>query len=225
VTGQRGARGFTLVEVLVALFILAILTGMAFRGVDAIARAKDHALAATDRTLKLNNGMSQFEYDASQIVNTQVVDPLSFDGATLRLTRRTPDGLQLVLWTLQAHRWQRWASAPFTHVPQLQEAWLRSQQWESISGNAITVLDDVGVFQVYTYCPGDGWGNVQSSCSGGANANGGGAPSPGGGASAPAGGGGAPNRGAGAGNFPTGIRIQIGLPEGNLVRERELPAL
>ena len=129
---------------LVALFILAILTGMAFRGVEAIARSKDRALAATDHTLKLNTGMSQFEYDASQIVNTQVVDPISFDGATLRLTRRTADGMQLVLWTLQGHRWQRWASAPMTHVPQLQEAWLRSQQWESIAGNAITVLEDVG---------------------------------------------------------------------------------
>jgi general secretion pathway protein J len=208
------ARGFTLVEVLVALFILAILTGMAFRGVDAIARAKDHALAATDHTLKLNTGMSQFEYDASQIVNTEIVDPISFDGATLRLTRRTPDGLQLVLWTLQAHRWQRWASAPLTHVPQLQEAWLRSQQWESIAGNAITVLDDVSAFQVYTYCIGSGWGNVQSTCTNGQQPPN--QPPP----QTPP-----PQRNTGAGNFPTGIRIQVSLPEGNLVRERELPAL
>jgi len=213
---MKRARGFTLVEVLVALFILAILTGMAFRGVDAIVRAKDRALAATDHTLKLNTGMSQFEYDASQIVNTQIVDPIGFDGATLRLTRRAPDGLQLVLWTLQGHRWQRWASAPLTRVSQLQEAWLRSQQWDSIAGNAITVMDDVSTFQVYTYCTGDGWGNVQSSCSGAQQS-----PTQPPTTSPPP----TPARNAGAGNFPTGIRIQIGLPEGNLVRERELPAL
>jgi len=177
-TRQRAGRGFTLVEVLVALVILAVLSGMAFRGIDAIVHAKERALADTDRTLRLNNGMAQFEYDASQMVNTQVVDPIGFDGATLRLTRRTPDGLQLVLWTLQDHRWQRWASPPMTHVPQLQEAWLRSQQWETISGSAVTVLDKVDAFQVYTYCLGGGWGNVQSTCGGGGGGDPSSAPPP-----------------------------------------------
>jgi len=236
-TRQRAGSGFTLVEVLVALVILAVLSGMAFRGIDAIVHAKERALAETDRTLRLNNGMAQFEYDASQMVNTQVVDPIGFDGATLRLTRRTPDGLQLVLWTLQDHRWQRWASPPMTHVPQLQEAWLRSQQWETISGSAVTVLDKVDAFQVYTYCLGGGWGNVQSTCGGG----GGGDPSsappppppPSGGASGGGDGGGPPpghgggrnEGGASNGNFPTGIRIQLTVPEGTLTREKELPAL
>jgi general secretion pathway protein J len=217
----RRARGFTLVEVLVALFILAILSGMAFRGVDAIVRAKDRALAETDRTLKLNNGMSQFEYDVSQMVNTQVVDPIGFDGATLRLTRRTPDGMQLVLWTLQSHRWQRWASPPATHIPQLQDAWLRSQQWDSIAGSAVTVLDNVDTFQVHTYCA--GWGNVQSSC--GAANNPGNQPQP---PSPPSSGPSAPSpggHGGNAGDFPTGIQIQLALPEGTITRERELPTL
>lgn len=235
----RPARGFTLVEVLVALFILAILSGMAFRGVDAIVRAKDRALAESDRTLKVNTGMSQFEYDASQMVNTQVVDPIGFDGATLRITRRTPDGLQLVLWTLQEGRWQRWASPPMTRISQMQEAWLRSQQWNSISANAVTVLDHVDGFQVYTYCLGGGWGNVQSSCGAGGQPQQQqppqtpGAPNPPGpGASGAVGG----NNTGGNGNntlqpegrvadFPTGIRIQLALPEGQISREKELPAL
>ena len=237
----RAARGFTLVEVLVALFILAILSGMAFRGVDAIVRAKDRALAESDRTLKVNTGMSQFEYDASQMVNTQVVDPIGFDGATLRITRRTPAGLQLVLWTLQEGRWQRWASPPMTRISQMQEAWLRSQQWNSISANAVTVLDHVDAFQVYTYCLGGGWGNVQSSCGGGPPpsqqqpppSNNGTPPPPPGGASG-AGGGGPGGSGSGnnnvqppgqGGTFPTGIRIQLSLPEGQISREKELPAL
>ena len=146
--------GFTLVEVMVALLIMAILAAMAFRGIDALARAKDAALASTDRTLKLNTGMSQFEYDISQIVNSKVLpQPMMFDGATLRVARRTPDGIQLVLWTLQDRRWQRWASAPFTHMSDLTDAWMRSQQWDAISGNAVTVLENVDDFQVYVCNP------------------------------------------------------------------------
>jgi len=203
------------------------------------------------------------------------VDPATFDGATLRLTRRGVGGLQLVLWTLQDHRWQRWASAPMTHVAELQEAWLRSQQWGAISPNALAVLDDVQTFQVYSYCA-SGWGNFQSSCGtsqtvdgsiqGGQNestggnintnasaTNGGANPSAapsnsvaagGGGTSTGAnanGSGGAGSLASGGGNgneatngsvvvnnvvtFPTGIRIQLGLKEGALSRERELPTL
>jgi len=236
----RAARGFTLVEVLVALFILAILSGMAFRGVDAIVRAKDRALAESDRTLKVNTGMAQFEYDTQQMVNTQVVDPIGFDGATLRITRRTPDGLQLVLWTLQEGRWQRWASPPMTRISQMQEAWLRSQQWNSISANAVTVLDHVDGFQVYTYCLGGGWGNVQSSCGAGGQPqqqpqNPGSPNPPAQPPSAPGAGnppGGNPNNNGSnaqqpgqSADFPTGIRIQLSLPEGQISREKELPAL
>ena len=207
---------------MVALLILAVLSGMAFRGVDAIVRAKDRALADTAHTLKLNTGMSQFEYDVSQMINTQVVDPFSYDGATLRLTRRTPAGMQLVLWTLQAHRWQRWASPPMTKVLDLQEAWLRSQQWDSIAGNAVTVIDKVDTFQVYAYC--GGWGNVQSTCNANTNTNANSAPPPPppppSVPSAPTGGG-----NHSSGQFPTGIRIQLGMSEGTLVRDKELPAL
>ncbi len=207
------AGGFTLVEVLVALFILAILAGMAFRGVDALVRAKDGAQAATNRTLKVNTGMSQFEYDMAQMVNTQVLDPAAFNGATLRITRRTPDGLQLVVWSLQDGRWQRWASASVTHVSELQDAWMRSQQWDSISGNAITVLDNVTAFNAYSYC--NGWGNFQSSCGNAAPT-----PPPPTGTVVPP-----PVKSSAGGDYPTGIRIQLTLQEGQITRERELPAL
>jgi general secretion pathway protein J len=202
--------GFTLVEVMVALVIMAILAAMAFRGVDAIVHAKDSAQASTDRTLKLNSGMSQFEYDMSQVINSKVLpQPVMFDGATLRVARRTPDGIQLVLWTLQDRRWQRWASPPYTHMSELTDAWMRSQQWTSISGNAVTVLENVDDFQVYACNPatiatsGCSWNNVQSTQ----------------GAAAP------PNSGANAIPVaqPNGIRILLKLPEGEITRERELP--
>jgi general secretion pathway protein J len=207
----RRATGFTLVEVMVALLIMAILAGLAFRGMEALTRAKDAALSSTDRTLKLNTGMSQFEYDISQVIDTKVLHPpIMFDGATLRLARRTPDGVQLVLWTLQDRRWQRWASGSFTHMSELSDAWLRSQQWDSISGGALTVLENVDDFQYYICNPnstatsGCSWNNGQSTA---------------GTATAPTVPGGPPVIVA----QPVGIRITLKTADGEITRERELP--
>jgi general secretion pathway protein J len=213
----RRSSGFTLVEVLVALVVMAILSAMAFRGIDAVMRAKDSALSATDRTLKMNTGMSQFEYDVTQIVDSKVLpQAVMFDGATLRVARRTPEGIQLVLWTLQDRRWQRWASGSFIHMSELTDAWMRSQQWDSISGNAVTVLDNVDSFQVYVCNPanlattGCSWNNVQSTQ---------GSNSP---ASPPVQPG-QPPQPAVASAQPNAIRITLKVANGELTREKELP--
>jgi len=209
--------GFTLVEVMVALVIMAVLSALAMRGMDALMRAKDAALASTDRTLKLNTGMSQFEYDMSMVVDSKVLPKaIMFDGATLRIARRTPQGIELVLWTLQDHRWQRWASAPVVHLSELTDAWMRSQQWGAISGAAITVLDNVDDFQVYVCnpaavnTPGCSWNNVQSTQGAGQNNP---PPCPPGQTCAP----------PPAPPQPNGIKIVLKVPEGEIMRERELP--
>jgi general secretion pathway protein J len=208
--------GFTLVEVMVALVIMAVLSALAMRGMDALMRAKDAALASTDRTLKLNTGMSQFEYDMSMVVDSKVLPKaIMFDGATLRVARRSPQGVQLVLWTLQDRRWQRWASAPVTHMSQLTDAWMRSQQWGAISDGAITVLENVDDFQVYVCNPaavnisGCSWNNVQST-QGAAQQQ----------QQCPPG---QPTCQPPAAPQPNGIRITLKVPEGEIMRERELP--
>ncbi len=236
---RRRQAGFTLVEVMVALLIMAILSAMAFRGIGAVARAKDAALSATDRTLKLNTGMSQFEYDVSQIIDSKVLPrAVMFDGATLRIARRTPDGVQLVLWSLQDRRWQRWASGSFIHISELTDAWMRSQQWDAIRGNAITVLDNVDSFQVYVCnpagigTPGCSWNNVQSTQGTGATVvvnggTGGSGLSAGGGGNGGTGGGGSGGGGPVVqqvqGVQPQAIRISLKVPEGEILREKELP--
>lgn len=46
-------RGFTLVEVMVALLIMAVIAGMGWQGISGMARARDIAGAASERTLRL----------------------------------------------------------------------------------------------------------------------------------------------------------------------------
>ena len=208
---RRRARGFTLVEVMVALLIMAILAALAFRGIDALVRSKDAALSSTDRTLRLNTGMSQFDYDISQVVDSKVLpQALMWDGATLRFARRTPDGIQLVVWTLQNRRWQRWASGSFIHMTELTDAWMRTQQWDSISAGAVTVLTDVDTFDFIVCNPG---GQTATGCSwnnAGSTRGGVVAPPP-------------PGASAVAPVPPTGVRITLRMADGELMRERELP--
>jgi general secretion pathway protein J len=246
-TARRPAPrgGFTLVEVMIALVIMAVLAGMAWRGVDGLMRLKDSAAATNDRTLRLATGMSQFEYDMSMLVDTNALASLAFDGNNLRLTRRHPDGVQLVMWTRQDSQWQRWASAPVTHVADLQEAWLRSQQWSAIQPEAVAIVPDVTQFQVYLY-RGNGWSNAQSSndvttvpaVPAAPPASGASSPS----LTPPVGGGPPPvktgDESTGGGPSPqqqqqqrarqltvapTGIRIVLTLPAGDITREQMLP--
>ena len=48
------ARGFTLVEVLVALVVMSILAGLSWQGVDAMVRSRDAVGATAERGLRLD---------------------------------------------------------------------------------------------------------------------------------------------------------------------------
>ena len=66
------------------------------------------------------------------------------------------------MWTLQGTTWYRWAAPPVTRIQDLQDWWIRSQQWTAIQGDALKMLEDVGSQQVYFY-RGNAWGNAQST--------------------------------------------------------------
>ena len=56
-------RGFTLVELLVALTILALISVLSWRGMDGVIRARDAATAMQDRTLEINASLEQLAID------------------------------------------------------------------------------------------------------------------------------------------------------------------
>ena len=195
---MRTRRGFTLVEVLVAMVIMAIMAMMAWQGVDGIVRARDSSQERLERTLRLNTVIAQWDQDLASIQETGVVPAaLAFDGATVRLTRRTPDGVQLVAWTLRPigdnlSAWDRWAGPSVTTSGELLDSWMRSLQLQGNEAGGVRTLTGLSGWQVYFY-QGNAWGNGQSTL---------GVSAPSGGASA-------------AAPLPDGVRVVLSFAPGS----------
>ena len=156
------SRGFTLVEVLVALVIMAILSAMAWQGLEGVLRARDASRDSIDRTTRMATVLTHWEQDLQAVHDTGVVPPRTFDGQTLRLTRRVDDGVVLGAWAVRNGLWQRWAGATVQRVGLLQQAWLASQQVLGNEPGQLTVAEGATEWQLYFYV-GNAWANAQST--------------------------------------------------------------
>ena len=157
------SRGFTLVEVLVALVVLALIAGMAWRGVDSIVRTRDISQRQLEQTLRLNTVIGQWETDLGAVQDSGAVPALQFDGATLRLTRGAAGGMQVVAWSLRPDPaggpWLRWAGPVVTQSAALQQSWLVSQQLQGNEPGQLRALEGLGEWQLY-YFQGNAWSNL-----------------------------------------------------------------
>lgn len=154
--------GFTLVEVLVALLIMAIVAALSWQGIDAIVRSRDISSQRLEQQLRLQSVIAQWEADLAEIQDSGIVPALQFDGASLRLTRRQAAGLQLVVWSLRGDSWTRWAGPAVTRGADLREAWLQSQQLLGNEAEQLRALSGIANWQLY-YWRGNAWTNAQSS--------------------------------------------------------------
>jgi general secretion pathway protein J len=159
---SRRGLGFTLVEVLVALMIMAVLSTLAWRGIDGIVRARDISQAQLERSLRLNTVMAQWDQDLAALFDTPAVPSLSFDGSSLRLVRRAAEGVQLVAWSREGTQWLRWAGPVVNRVAELQDSWMRSQQLLGNDRGQLVVLEGVTDLQIQFFRE-NGWSNPQSS--------------------------------------------------------------
>lgn len=216
--GRRGS-GFTLVEVLVALLLMAVMSGIAWRGLDGMLRARELTQGAIERSATLQTALAQWEVDLEQLQPSGLVGPpLAFDGASLRFTRRHPQGLQVVVWMLDQGQWCRWASAPVNGLAALRQAWERSEQPLVLASERLTVLSGVSDWQLYYFWD-NAWANAQSTGDDAPVRKDPQAPAPpappsppASGASAPAG---APPPQAGEPSLPRGVRLQLQFGQGS----------
>lgn len=173
------ARGFTLVEMLVGLALLAVLALVSWRGVDALMATESRSRERTDAVARLQTSLAQWRTDLDAAVPTGVVSVLAFDGRVLRLTRSDagsqPGTVRVVGWarrvgtTGNTGQWQRWQSAPLATQQAVRQAWDDAARWASVGnagsaaqeGLAVT-LAPLANWQLY-YFRNNSWSNPLSS--------------------------------------------------------------
>ena len=186
-----GARGFTLIEVMVALTIMAVLAALSWQVIDSMVRAQQNTRSHTDDVLALQAALTQWRTDLDAQVGLPDMGamlpdqslqrepvPIDWDGRSLRLTRHASlgdgAGVQVVAWARRGDGWWvRWASPPLQTVGQWRQSWQQAQQWgQSAGADARSVaLLPIGEWAVYYY-RNDAWTNAQSSAGTGVDSGG-----------------------------------------------------
>lgn len=112
-------QGFTLIEVMVAIMLMALVSVIAWRGLDSVTRADQHLQTSTEQTEVLLRALNQLQRDISLRASVELVAPGSPEveglaavtvrssdtqGFRLDVIRSAPvagDGLQRVRWWLK----------------------------------------------------------------------------------------------------------------------------
>lgn len=136
------SAGFTLVELLVALFALALLAVMSWRGLDGMVRAQEQTQSRADDVLTLQVGLAQWAADLDALIQLPQTSALDWNGRVLRITRRSSagpgEGVVVAAWSRReiegVGTWLRWESVPATTREQLERAWLQADLWSQNPG-------------------------------------------------------------------------------------------
>lgn len=144
---RRKPFGFTLVEMLVAITIMAVMAGLSWRGLDAMSKSRATNQVHHEQVLTLAAALAQWGTDLDAVMQTPHLSAITFDGTLLRLTRQSAlhdaksESMVVVAYGQRARidaatvgapgglQWLRWQSEPATTKAQLQARWAQAQSW------------------------------------------------------------------------------------------------
>ena len=171
-------NGFTLVEMLVALLILALLGLMSWRGLDGMVRAQQVTRTRADQIQTLQTGFAQWATDLDAMIEGPDPHAIDWSSNVLRVTRRGTgtgaDGLRVVAWTVResdgVNQWARWQSPLLQTAQDLDAAWAAALRWgqgqsaltSSAGGVGGVAVVPVTGWQLF-YFRGNSWANALSS--------------------------------------------------------------
>ncbi|MCA8281114.1 prepilin-type N-terminal cleavage/methylation domain-containing protein [Burkholderia cepacia] len=159
------ARGFTLIEMLVAIALLAVIALLSWRGLDATIRGRDDIASNLAQTRLLGRYFSQLQFDLANLVTADEVfgPPLRIRPNELVMVRHLgvgggPAQMQVVRYQLKGRELVRSASQPLASLADVEEALRHMDAFARV-----VVSNDARTMQLSVWIPPSGWTTSQAA--------------------------------------------------------------
>ncbi|HTI16414.1 MAG TPA: prepilin-type N-terminal cleavage/methylation domain-containing protein [Trinickia sp.] len=158
----RRARGFTLIELMVAITIMAVIAVLSWRGLEQVVRARQTISHAMEDERVFAQFFDQVRIDAREAVTDDEVgqSAVSISGSMLQIVRRfgmsgEPPRLQVVRYQVSDGLVTRYASPPIATPDELNRA--LSSSSGSGDWSAVPLIGGVGAINARLFVPRTGW--------------------------------------------------------------------